>query len=147
MFARQRQIAQVINTTGLRGAGGRFLPGSIFSPHISLHRWQVLHAEAKQRNLFWCQQLNCCSSLLSPQSTGFYLLLCDCVYVCVWGGGTHYAYMHILSFFLRSESVYAFVFYKYGVTQSRNGLMYRSLCWVKDWLRVQGKKFDELLGR
>ena len=30
MCARQRQIAQVINTTGLRGAGGRFLPGSPF---------------------------------------------------------------------------------------------------------------------
>lgn len=30
MFARQRQIAQVINTTGLRGGGERLLPGSPF---------------------------------------------------------------------------------------------------------------------
>lgn len=61
-------------------------------------------------------------------------------------GGSHYAHMH-LTFFLGLNPFMPLYPVNVNITQSRGGLMFRSVCCVKDWFMDQGKKFDESLGR
>ena len=60
MFTLQRQIAKVMITTGLRGAGGRFLPGSPFTADSGKRTtcFDSFLAPAKKKHLSTCPGRN-----------------------------------------------------------------------------------------
>ena len=118
------------------GAPYRSRVWMVFSPHPTLHWWQVLHAQAKQGNTLLMTTPECSSSRLLSPSIYRILFILGWLCMCVWVLIIH---TYILSFFVRSESVYACVFCKYSITQSRIEHMSRSKCWERTGPRSQGR--------